>query len=230
MKAPRPEERVPRTMDADDYPESSKRKACTLQACVRRTLRICVHARTLQASVRRADAMQRCREARRPRYTFSRKEALSFLQARMRGKTLGQAYIYVPRYMLHKDAVGTLSIASGTASGTAASLLLAMLKMLSPASFPTKRASALLLQACVRRSLLVEADEAVAGMCAEKIWTHTVSFKNQSLREEESIRRMATAVKNGSLDALRKALAEAEGLGIHHSEAAVQVRHDILIH
>lgn len=162
--------------------------------------------------------MQRFREARRPRYTFSRKEALSFLQARMRGKTLGQAYIYVPRYMLHKDA-------SGTASGTAAPLLLAM-----PASFPTKRASALLLQACVRRSLLVEADEAVAGMCAEKIWTHTVSFKNQSLREEESIRRMATAVKNGSLDALRKALAEAEGLGIHHSEAAVQVRHHILIH
>ena len=180
--------------------------------------------------------MQRWREARRPRYTFSRKEALSVLQARMRGKTLGQAYIYVPRYMLHKDAVGKgaglsiFSISSGTASGTAASLLLAMLKMLSPASFPTKRASALLLQACVRRSLLVETDEAVAGMCAEKIWTHTVSFKNQSLREEESIRRMATAVKNGSLDALRKALAEAQGLGIHHSEAAVQVRHDILIH
>jgi hypothetical protein len=149
---------------------------------------------------------------------------------------LGQAYIYVPRYVLHKDAVekdaglSIFSIASGTASGTAASLLLAMLKMLSPASFPTKRASALLLQACVRRSLLVEADEAVAGMCAEKIWTHTGSFKNQNLREEESIRRMATAFKNGSLDALRKALAEAEGLGIHHSEAAVQVRHDILIH
>jgi hypothetical protein len=162
--------------------------------------------------------MQRWREARRPRYTFSRKEALSFLQARMRGKTLGQAYIYVPRYMLHKDAVG---------KGAGLSIFL---KMLSPASFPTKRASALLLQACVRRSLLVEADEAVAGMCAEKIWTHTVSFKNQSLREEESIRRMATAVKNGSLDALRKALAEAQGLGIHHSEAAVQVRHDILIH
>jgi hypothetical protein len=70
-------------------------------------------------------------------------------------------------------------------------------------------------------------------MCAEKIWTHTVSFKNKSLREEENIRRMTTAVKNGSLDSLRKALAEAQGLGIHHSEAAVQVIHgyiDTLMH
>jgi hypothetical protein len=79
--------------------------------------------------------MRRFHEARRPRYIFSRKEALSFLQARMRGKTLGQEYIYVPRYMLYKDTMG---IASGTASRTAASLLLATLKMLRPASFPTK--------------------------------------------------------------------------------------------
>lgn len=42
--------------------------------------------------------------------------------------------------------------------------------------------------------------------------------------EEDSVRRLYETLASGSFDALRDALAEAEGLGLYYSEAADQAR------
>ena len=43
-------------------------------------------------------------------------------------------------------------------------------------------------------------------------------------REEDCTRRLYETVASGSLDALRDALADAEGMGLYYSEAADQAR------